>query len=219
MRNVEHKNPADRTDDPDRMDDVDRIDTVDRQETLTTEPVVAGPRDAEPLPAGPYPTEPGPAEPLPVDESGLETGGNGRTDHDPRPDHTTDLVTDDVKDDATVHDTDDDTVHAADDDTVHDADDDTVHAETHAEARDTEVFTGEAVTRLRARWRELQADFVDDPQRAVRDADDVLDEVLRTITEHRERLAGEWQDHTDTEDLRLAMQGYRAFFDRLLPTS
>lgn len=214
MRNVEHKNPADRTDDPDRMDDVDRIDTVDRQETLTTEPVPAGPRDAEPLPAGPYPTEPGTAEPLPVDESGLETGKNAR------PDHTTD-----VTDDATVHSTDhvtadardDTTDHVTDDAAVHDADDDTVQSKARDTVHDTEVFTGEAVARLRARWRELQADFVDDPQRAVQDADDVLDEVLRTITEHRERLAGEWQDHTDTEDLRLAMRGYRSFFDRLLP--
>lgn len=83
----------------------------------------------------------------------------------------------------------------------------------------SELFSDDAATRLRTRWRELQADFVDDPQRAVREADDVVDEVLRTITEHRQRLAGEWQGHTDTEDLRLAMREYRSFFDRLMPTT
>jgi len=82
---------------------------------------------------------------------------------------------------------------------------------------DAALFTDDAATRLRTRWRELQADFVDDPQRAVREADDVVDEVLRTITEHRQRLAGDWQGHTDTEDLRLAMREYRSFFDQLMP--
>ncbi|MDQ3789042.1 MAG: hypothetical protein M3422_17580, partial [Actinomycetota bacterium] len=77
---------------------------------------------------------------------------------------------------------------------------------------------GDVAERLRARWRELQADFVDDPQRAVREADEVVDEVMRTIAEHRQRLVGEWQGHTDTEHLRLALREYRSFFDRLLPS-
>ncbi|MFI7675922.1 hypothetical protein [Actinophytocola sp. NPDC049390] len=83
--------------------------------------------------------------------------------------------------------------------------------------QDNELFAGDAADRLRARWRELQADFVDDPRGAVREADVVLDEVVRTITEHRARLAGEWQGHTDTEHLRLALREYRSFVDRLLP--
>ena len=83
---------------------------------------------------------------------------------------------------------------------------------------DEELFAGDVAERLRARWRELQAGFVDDPQRAVREADEVVDEVMRTITEHRERLADEWQGHTDTEHLRLALREYRSFFDRLLPS-
>lgn len=79
-------------------------------------------------------------------------------------------------------------------------------------------FAGDAVERFRARWRELQADFVDDPKRAVSEADDVLDEVMRTLTEHRQRLASEWKGQTDTEDLRIALREYRSFFDQLLPT-
>jgi len=85
--------------------------------------------------------------------------------------------------------------------------------------RDTELFTGDTVTRFRARWRELQSDFVDDPRRAVREADILVDEVLRTIAEHRQRIAGEWQGNTDTEGLRLAMREYRSFVDRLLTTT
>jgi hypothetical protein len=129
------------------------------------------------------------AEPLPVDEAGLETGQDTRSDEarETTPDH--DMAPDTVTTPETVRD------------------------------NDNELFTDDAVTRLRARWRELQADFVDDPQRAVREADGVVDEVVRTITEHRQRLAGEWQGHTDTEHLRLAMREYRTFVDRLLPTT
>lgn len=79
------------------------------------------------------------------------------------------------------------------------------------------MFADDVADRLRTRWRELQADFVDDPERAVRAADDVVDEMMKTITERRQRLTGEWQGHTDTEELRLALRGYRSFFDTLLP--
>jgi hypothetical protein len=79
-------------------------------------------------------------------------------------------------------------------------------------------FPADAVERFRARWREVQADFVDDPQRAVHEAEEVADEVLRTLTEHRQRLSDGWQDRTDTEDLRLALREYRSFIDGLLPT-
>jgi hypothetical protein len=138
--------------------------------------------------------EPLAAEPLPVDEAGLETGQD--TARDTRSDETPETTPDR-------------------DDTMRE----TVTTPETVQGNDNELFAGDTVTRLRARWRELQADFVDDPQRAVREADGVVDEVVRTITEHRERLAGEWQGHTDTEHLRLAMREYRTFVDRLLPTT
>jgi hypothetical protein len=208
------------------MHDVDRHDNVARHEN-----------DAVPT------REPLAAEPLPVDEAGLETGKGTRPDRFPAqettPEHDmvrdaevvqdSDLVRDaDVVRDDMVRDEDvvagTATTHATD--SMRDGDNvntvDTVNTERDHDAtpgHDTELFTGDAVTRLRARWRELQADFVDDPERAVREADGVVDEVVRTITEHRERLAGEWQGHTDTERLRLAMREYRTFVDRLLPTT
>jgi hypothetical protein len=79
------------------------------------------------------------------------------------------------------------------------------------------MFADDVADRLRTRWRELQADFVDDPERAVRAADDVVDEMMKTIAERRQRLTGEWQGHTGTEELRLALRGYRSFVDTLLP--
>lgn len=80
--------------------------------------------------------------------------------------------------------------------------------------RDTEdgaLFDGDAVTALRARWRELQADFVDDPMRAVRGADELVDEVMRTLAERKKQLSGQWQgsEQGDTEELRLALRKYR----------
>jgi hypothetical protein len=87
-----------------------------------------------------------------------------------------------------------------------------------------EVLFGAAdVQRFRARWRELQADFVDDPQQAVQGADDLVGEVMRALTEivadHKRRLEGEWRDGAgETEELRVALRRYRAFLDQLLTT-
>lgn len=87
----------------------------------------------------------------------------------------------------------------------------------------TILFGDDVVTRFRGRWRELQSDFVDDPKRAVRGADELVDEVMRTLsetlTEHKHKLEGQWQNGPgDTEELRLALRKYRSFFDQLLNT-
>ncbi len=93
-----------------------------------------------------------------------------------------------------------------------------------ADAGDTgaELFGGDDVERFRGRWRELQADFVDDPMRAVRGADQLVDEVMRTLSEifaaHKHELEGQWQGGGtgETEELRVALRRYRSFFDQLL---
>jgi hypothetical protein len=63
---------------------------------------------------------------------------------------------------------------------------------------------------FRARWESLQVSFVDEPRRAVEQADSLVAEAIK-------RLA-EWDrgDNVSTEDLRVALQHYRAFFGRLL---
>jgi hypothetical protein len=75
--------------------------------------------------------------------------------------------------------------------------------------------------RFVARWQEIQAGFVDEPRRAVQDADalvvDMMDRLARMLASEREQLelpgkAGE----VSTEDLRQGLQRYRALFERLL---
>jgi hypothetical protein len=77
-------------------------------------------------------------------------------------------------------------------------------------------------TDLRGRWEEIQTRFVDDPRRAVEDADALVAGVMKSLAEGfaqaREQLEGQWSRGEDvsTEDLRVALQRYRSFFQRLL---
>ena len=72
------------------------------------------------------------------------------------------------------------------------------------------------------RWTDIQTAFVDEPRRAVERADELVAEVIKRLAEsfaqERARLEGQWGrgDNVSTEDLRVALQRYRAFFDRLL---
>jgi len=74
----------------------------------------------------------------------------------------------------------------------------------------------------RGRWHDLQARFVDDPRDTVADADalvaDLLQELARSFNDARGRLEEQWSrgDDVSTEDLRIALQRYRSFFERLL---
>ncbi|MFC3520714.1 hypothetical protein ACFONH_15450, partial [Streptomonospora nanhaiensis] len=53
----------------------------------------------------------------------------------------------------------------------------------HADAAESlTLFTEEDRKRFQDRWREAQGDFVDDPRAAVHTADELVDEVLRTLT-------------------------------------
>jgi hypothetical protein len=73
------------------------------------------------------------------------------------------------------------------------------------------------------RWQRIQSEFVDDPRRAVHGAHDLVSEIMQrvidTFSHEREQLEQQWSggDEVSTEDLRLCMQRYRAFFSRLLP--
>jgi hypothetical protein len=78
---------------------------------------------------------------------------------------------------------------------------------------------------LRSRWEAIQAGFVDDPRRAVEDANNLVDEVtsriVETFTRARAKLEDQWSrgDDVTTEELRVVLQRYRSFFDSLLRTS
>ncbi|WP_369185171.1 hypothetical protein [Streptomyces sp. Y1] len=75
---------------------------------------------------------------------------------------------------------------------------------------------------LRTRWQEIQTRFVDDPREAVRDADELVADLMRRLAEYfagrKQGLESRWNrdGETDTEELRMALKQYRAFFDRLL---
>ena len=78
------------------------------------------------------------------------------------------------------------------------------------------------IEELRARWTTIQSGFVDEPRQAVQDADELVSSAIKQIAEgfrdQREQLEKQWTTGSDvsTEDLRVSLQHYRAFFDRLL---
>ncbi|MGH7982722.1 MAG: hypothetical protein ACREFF_06190 [Candidatus Udaeobacter sp.] len=86
----------------------------------------------------------------------------------------------------------------------------------------TPLFPENESTNFRNRWTEIQAAFVDEPRRAVEQADALVAEVIKRLAssfaDERSKLEGQWGrgDNVSTEDLRVALQRYRAFFDRLL---
>jgi glutathione S-transferase len=75
---------------------------------------------------------------------------------------------------------------------------------------------------LKAHWDHIQASFVDEPRRSVEEADGLVAETMQRIAQRfaaeREELERQWTrgDDVSTEDLRVALTRYRAFFDRLL---
>jgi hypothetical protein len=75
---------------------------------------------------------------------------------------------------------------------------------------------------LLTQWQEVQTGFVDDPQKALRAADELVQQVMRQIEEQfaaeRAGMERPWSRGEDvsTEDLRLVLQRYRTFFNRLL---
>jgi hypothetical protein len=77
---------------------------------------------------------------------------------------------------------------------------------------------------FQTRWEAIQVRFVDEPRGAVEDADALVANVMQRLAEgfaqERERLEGQWGRGEDisTEDLRVALQRYRSFFQRLLAT-
>jgi hypothetical protein len=75
---------------------------------------------------------------------------------------------------------------------------------------------------FRSRWEHIQAGFVDEPRRAVEQADELVAETMqrlaRSFAEQKKTLETQWarSEQVSTEDLRMAFRRYRSFFDRLL---
>jgi hypothetical protein len=96
----------------------------------------------------------------------------------------------------------------------------------HDSSADGDEERAALVTRDRAesysaRWDSVKGEFVDEPRRAVADADalvgELLDELQELFKQQRTQIEqGLDADETSTEDLRVALRRYRSFFDRLL---
>jgi hypothetical protein len=75
---------------------------------------------------------------------------------------------------------------------------------------------------FRSRWEKIQIGFVDEPRKAVEQADELVASAIKRLAEvfasERQKLEAEWDknDNVSTEDLRVALRRYRSFFDRLL---
>jgi len=86
----------------------------------------------------------------------------------------------------------------------------------------TPLFPVDQSEEYRGRWTSIQAGFVDEPRQAVERADALIAEVMNTLAssfaDERQHLEQQWDRGGDvsTEDLRLGLQRYRSFFDRLL---
>lgn len=84
------------------------------------------------------------------------------------------------------------------------------------------LFEEDAARKFRSRWLAIQSKFVDDPGDSVKQADDLVADVIKSVTmnfaNRRVSLEKQWNggDNTSTEDLRIALKQYRSFFDRLL---
>jgi len=86
----------------------------------------------------------------------------------------------------------------------------------------TPLFSSSEIEDLRSRWGGVQAGFVDEPRRAVQEADQLVGTIVEHLTAGfagvRSGLEKQWSEGADvsTEELRLALQRYRSFFSRLL---
>jgi hypothetical protein len=86
-----------------------------------------------------------------------------------------------------------------------------------------ELFSPDIAQGFRSRWDEVQISFVDDPQQAVKKADELVAQVMTSLAEtfskERSELEGLMNDAsetTSTENMRVALRRYRSFFQRLL---
>jgi hypothetical protein len=104
---------------------------------------------------------------------------------------------------------------------------DVVPAEAYREhergsAQPTQLLATDELQDLRSRWDSIQTGFVDEPRRAVEQADSLVAEVMQHLAQlfadERNNLESQWGrgDDVSTEDLRVALQRYRSFFARLL---
>jgi len=84
------------------------------------------------------------------------------------------------------------------------------------------LFAADESNNLRARWDSIQVGFVDEPRKAVQEADALVSTTIKRLSEifanERQNLEQQWDrnENASTEDFRVALRRYRSFFSRLL---
>lgn len=84
------------------------------------------------------------------------------------------------------------------------------------------LFAPDVAGDFESRWDAVQIGFVDDPRDAVRQADELVAQVMKSLAEsfanERERIENQLDasDSEATENMRVALRRYRSFFQRLL---
>jgi hypothetical protein len=85
-----------------------------------------------------------------------------------------------------------------------------------------QLLADDELQSILVQWKEVQAEFVDEPRRAVQDADalvaDLMQRLARMFASERDQIESRWAggDDVSTEDLRRGLRRYRSFFERLL---
>ena len=85
-----------------------------------------------------------------------------------------------------------------------------------------QLLADDELQSILVRWKDIQAEFVDEPRTAVHDADalvaDLMQRLAQMFSTEREQLESRWASGNDvsTENLRHSLRRYRSFFERLL---
>jgi hypothetical protein len=102
---------------------------------------------------------------------------------------------------------------------------DTTRDDEESTTRLEPLLGGDEAGRFRTEWESIQVAFVDDPETSVERADALVAQLMQqlaaTFARERETLEQQWATGDakgDTEELRMALQRYRSFFERLLTT-
>ena len=86
---------------------------------------------------------------------------------------------------------------------------------------DTPLIAADESARFHEQIHQIQGMFVDDPLQSVRDADHLLEDIVRSLAtgleERRRALTPMWrEDGSETEQLRQALRSYRSLAVQLL---
>jgi len=88
--------------------------------------------------------------------------------------------------------------------------------------RRASLLEDDELQNITMRWKDIQAEFVDEPEQAVQEADALVAELMQRLAAmfagERAELEKRWAggDQVSTEDLRQGLRRYRSFFERLL---